>query len=150
MSRSKHWEGHTAGQGSASSLGQGFHEIVLSYFQRALAASVTSGRGDSENCINTQEPQVINKSFPCPGSSRTFRLLWCITGPYRSMPSCPCCGMGDTYCFRVDSWSHFAFPSASNRWRSSCVDRVKPTMEQRASATQNMRKEKKSSLFHTV
>lgn len=27
------------------------------------------------------------------------------------------------------------------------MDRVKPTMEQRASRTQNMRKEKKSSLF---
>lgn len=32
---------HTAGQGSASSLGQGCHETVLSYFQRALEASVT-------------------------------------------------------------------------------------------------------------
>lgn len=32
---------HTAGQGSASNLGQGCHETVLSYFQRALEASVT-------------------------------------------------------------------------------------------------------------
>lgn len=108
-------------------------------------------RGDSESCINRQEPQMINKNLPHRGCSHTFSLLQCITGLYRSMSGlCPCCRIGDTYSFRVDSWSHFVLPSASNRWRSSCVDRVKPTMEQRASTTQNMRKEKKSSLFHTA
>lgn len=30
------------------------------------------------------------------------------------------------------------------------MDKVKPTMEQKASTMQNMRKEKKSSLFHTA
>lgn len=52
ISHSKHWIDHTAGQGSASSLGQWCHKIVLSCFHRALEARVTSARGDSENCIN--------------------------------------------------------------------------------------------------
>lgn len=139
---------HTAGQGSASSLGQGCHKIVLSYFQRALGASVTEV---TLKALSTDKNHRQLTEVQCPGSYHRFYLLQCITELCRSMPGlCPCCRIGDTYSFRVDSWSHFAFPSASNRWRSSCVDRVKPMMEQRASKTQNMRKEKKSSLFHTA